>query len=254
MPLSSCNNRTSGFCDISQFVTCSKRALIEFTFQLAITMVVLFLSGGRCSEISTILIQQFQHDGRPFGTEISRLCRAAGAPVPIAGIAGVAFGPVQIGVYPGSLASLLGLGDLMCLFPLSSPSEPQGTKRGLIEWFPANGRNPELRANISTLRGNLPSPTLGQAGYRKMLRGQPRAGRSATSLLPRLRFASPPLNLKLRSCEAKRWPPIVSAATRPPGETSPPGAQPRAGKRSPPPQRPSESTWPTGRRHSRTRA
>jgi hypothetical protein len=58
---------------------------------------------------------------------------AACMPVPVAGIARVALDPVQIRVHPGSLATLLGLGDLMRLLPLSSPSEPQSTKRRLME-------------------------------------------------------------------------------------------------------------------------
>ena len=99
--------------------------------------------------------QQRGGDRRPFLGERRAARRLAGAAVPVAGVAGVAFFAVEIGVDPIAGAALVGLRQLMRAVPVALGLPPQRLQRGAQ----ALGRrgDGERSAKGGEIHGGLPA-------------------------------------------------------------------------------------------------
>src|SRR5258705_3120235 len=74
-------------------------------------------------------VEQRARDRIPFRVEPAVGDGLPGLPVPIGGVAGVAFETVQIGVHPGGVAAVLVHDELVRLVPVALAGPPQGGQR-----------------------------------------------------------------------------------------------------------------------------
>ena len=119
---------------------------------------------ARASLARTLRVSSGGGDRAPLVVERSRRGRLAGAAIPVAGVADVAFLAVQVGVDPGALGGLDVLGDAMGAVPVAGGVVPQRTDQRRRVSGSGVPRSTAARRSSKVMSHSCTSPTRIVAG------------------------------------------------------------------------------------------